>query len=125
MLRGHYEDDKCGGVNFVPYIESEDEAYDKWRDELTDQEYQQHKERKMGLTITESTTREELIERINDLEEEVAVLETRNEDLSQQVEDLSLSYDQKDRLEEAADLMADLGKIHNTPYAKRRWADGH
>ena len=28
-----------------------------------------------------------------------------------------------DRLRETADLMADLGRIHNTPQAKRQWID--
>jgi hypothetical protein len=75
--------------------------------------------------ITDSTTRDELIARIDDLDEEVARLETQAREQAQEIEDLSLTREQKDRLEEAAEMMAAAGRIHPTPYAKRRWAEGN
>jgi TolA-binding protein len=74
--------------------------------------------------ITDSTTREELIDRINDQEEEINKLESKIEDQEQQIYDLRLVPEQKDRLREAADLMAELGRIHNTPGSKRTWIEG-
>ena len=76
------------------------------------------------FTLTDSTTRDEMIARINDLDEEIQKLETKIEDQNQEIEDLRLAPDQKLRLAEAADPMADLGRIHNTPMAKADWAAG-
>ncbi len=76
------------------------------------------------FTLTESTTRDELIERINDLDEEIQKLETKIEDQKLEIAELSVAPMQKERLVEAADLMADLGRIHNTPKAKLDWACG-
>jgi len=67
--------------------------------------------------ITESTTREDLISRISDLDEEISKLEA-------EIENLSLFPAQRERLVEAADLMADAGRIHNTPIAKADWIAG-
>lgn len=55
--------------------------------------------------ITESTTREELIVHVNDLEEEIQRL--------------------LERLTEAADEEAARGHIHNTPHAKLQWIKGN
>lgn len=76
------------------------------------------------LTITDSTTREELIAHVNELEEEIHELETTITDLRSEIEGLRLAPEQRLRLEEAADLMAEQGRIHNTPHAKRQWIDG-
>ena len=76
------------------------------------------------FTITYSTTREELIERIADLDEEIEQLKTKVEDQQQEIADLALVPEQLDRLAKAADLLADLGKIHPTPQAKTNWIAG-
>jgi predicted RNase H-like nuclease (RuvC/YqgF family) len=77
------------------------------------------------FTITGSTTREELIARINDLDEEVQKLETKIEDQKQEIEYLELSPEQFDRLARAADEEAAWGRIHNTPTAKLRYIEGN
>jgi phage host-nuclease inhibitor protein Gam len=82
-------------------------------------------ERKTPMTITDATTREELIAQINDLDEEVQKLETKIEDQALEIEDMRLVPAQRGRLMEAADLMAELGRIHNTPHAKFQWAKGN
>ena len=46
------------------------------------------------------------------------------EDQKQEIADLALAPNQLDRLAEAADLLADLGKIHPTPQAKADWIAG-
>ena len=44
-MRGHFEDDGCGGEKFIPYRESEDEAYERWRDrQAEDRDYTIRKE---------------------------------------------------------------------------------
>ena len=68
-----------------------------------------------ALTITDSTLREEMIAYVNDLEEKVQRLETKIEDQNQE----------KERLSAAAELMASLGCIHNTPHAKAQWTNGN
>ena len=75
--------------------------------------------------ITDATTREELIARVNDLDEEVQKLETSVEDKNQEIEDLRLAPKQRERLEEAADEWAAWGRIHNTPHAKAQWISGN
>jgi hypothetical protein len=85
--------------------------------------------------ITDATTREELIARVNDLDEEVQKLETSIDeevqkletsikDKDQEIEDLRLAPKQRERLEEAADEWAAWGRIHNTPHAKAQWVAG-
>ena len=76
------------------------------------------------LVITDSTTRDELIDHVNDLEEEVQKLETKIEDQQSEIESLALAPVQLNRLEDAADLMAAAGKILDTPYNKRQWIEG-
>ena len=78
-----------------------------------------------ALTITDSTLREEMIAYVNDLEEEVQRLETKIEDQNQEIEDLRLAPQMKERLSAAAELMASLGCIHNTPHAKAQWTNGN
>jgi hypothetical protein len=51
-------------------------------------------------------------------------LETEVEDNRQEIADLTPAHEQQDRLAEAADLMADLGRIHPTPQAKADWIAG-
>ena len=89
-------------------------------------------------TITDLTTREELIEHLCDsqqevgrledevdrLEDEVGRLEDKIKLKQQEIEDLSLAPAQLDRLAEAADLLADQGRIHPTPAAKQAWVAG-
>lgn len=75
--------------------------------------------------ITESTTREELIARVNDLDEEIQRLETRVEDQNREINDLALAPKQLERLTEAADEEAARGHIHNTPHAKLQWIEGN
>jgi hypothetical protein len=74
--------------------------------------------------ITDSTTREQLIARVNDLDEEVQTLETKVEDQEQEIENLQLTHTQRARLQDAADEWAAWGRVHNTPAAKRQWIDG-
>ena len=76
------------------------------------------------ITITDSTTREELIAHVNDLEEEVQQLETRIEDKNSEIKSLRMAPEQLERLVRAADMMADLGRIHNTPACKLAWVNG-
>ena len=48
-----------------------------------------------------------------------------NKDLEKLVEELGAERQVLvTRLEQAADLMADAGRIHNTPHAKRQWIEG-
>ena len=77
------------------------------------------------LVITDMTTREELIARVNDLDEEIQRLKAKIRKQKLEIEDLSLAPEQQERLEESADLMAELGRIHNTPHAKQQWTDGN
>jgi hypothetical protein len=77
------------------------------------------------ITITDSTTREELISLVNDCEEEIAQLETRIEDKNSEIESLRLAPEQLNRLAEAADEEAAWGRIHNTPHAKAQWIAGN
>ena len=54
------------------------------------------------------------------------------EDILKQVEDLEGEYEELEqrvtkyyaRLEEAADILANLNIITNTPYGKRKWIEG-
>lgn len=75
--------------------------------------------------ITDATTREELIARVNDLDEQIQKLETSIEDKNREIEDLTLAPKQRERLQEAADEWAAWGRIHNTPHAKQQWVDGN
>jgi hypothetical protein len=68
------------------------------------------------MTVTEFT-RDELIAQIHALELKVM-------DLTQKIEDLK-SAPYMVKLREAADLMAELGRIHNTPQAKYQWITGN
>jgi hypothetical protein len=77
------------------------------------------------LQVTDSTTREELIAHIDTLEEEIEKLESESEDQKQEIKALSLAPEQQNRLAQAADLMADLGRIHNTPYSKAQRMSGY
>ena len=61
-------------------------------------------------TVTDVTTREELLDYIYDLENEIEALE--------------LVPQQLERLEEAAEWAVERGVIHNTPSAKYRWIAG-
>ena len=76
------------------------------------------------ITITDSTTREELISHVNNLEEEIQELQTKVSDQRSEIEELTLAPVQRVRLEEAAELMVAQGRIHNTPYAKQQWVNG-
>jgi hypothetical protein len=74
--------------------------------------------------VTDLTTYEELVGQLEVQQYEIERLETRIEDQNQEISDLSLAPEQMNRLAEAADVMADLGRIHNTPSAKANWASG-
>lgn len=78
-----------------------------------------------NFEITDATTREELIARVNDLDEEVQKLETSVEDKDREIEGLSMAPEQRERLEEVADQWAAQGRIHNTPHAKAQWINGN
>lgn len=67
--------------------------------------------------ITEATTRDELIAQIHKLQIKV-------ENQAQKIEELE-SAPHMMKLREAADLMAELGRIHNTPHAKTQWIAGN
>ena len=77
------------------------------------------------FVIDETTSREELIACIQDQQEEIENLESKIDAKDQEIEDLALAPEQRARLAEAADLMADMGRIHNTPKAKADWAAGN
>ena len=77
------------------------------------------------LVITDTTTREELIARVNDLDEEIQRLKAKIRKQKLEIEDLSLAPEQQERLEESAGLMAELGRIHNTLHAKQQWVNGY
>jgi hypothetical protein len=66
-----------------------------------------------------------LIAHVSVLEEEIAQLETRIEDKNSEIESLRMVPEQRERLIQAADMMADLGRIHNTPACKAAWIDGN
>ena len=77
------------------------------------------------FVINETTTRDELIACIQDQQEEIGILESKIDAKDQEIEDLALAPEQLNRLAEAADLMANLGRIHDTPKAKADWIDGN
>jgi hypothetical protein len=77
------------------------------------------------LSITNSTTRNELIAYVTGLEDVIEELETKIQDQKSEIENLTFAPQQLERLTEAADLMAELGRIHNTPHAKYRWISGN
>ena len=77
-----------------------------------------------NFEVTDLTTHGELVEHLEIQQDEINRLETRIEDQNQEISDLSLVPEQRARLAEAADLMAELGKIHDTPAAKTTWASG-
>ena len=65
----------------------------------------------------------DLLNRVDgdDIEELQEEIQTLNDDIV----DLTLLKNKyRDRLELAADTLADLGIITNTPYAKRKWIEG-
>ena len=68
---------------------------------------------------------DDLLALVNDLDEERKQLR----DSAEKAEEESCSLREKvdaleSRLLEAADLMAEQGRIHNTPHAKRQWING-
>jgi len=58
---------------------------------------------------------EELIDALEDAEDQVEERDRQIEELRAEVNEIH------DRLYEAADVMAQHGYIHNTPYAKSEW----
>ena len=59
------------------------------------------------------------------LENEIDALRNKNDDLEETITDLTIEKNKyRDRLEEAADILANLNIITNTPYAKRKWIEG-
>lgn len=62
---------------------------------------------------------------VENLENELGSLADKVEDLEETITDLTIEKNKyRDRLEEAADLLANLDIITNTPYAKRKWIEG-
>jgi Mg2+ and Co2+ transporter CorA len=76
------------------------------------------------MRITDSTAREKLIAYINELEKENQRLEERIVDKNSEIKSLRMAPEQRERLVQAADLMADKGIIHNTPACKYAWING-
>jgi CHASE3 domain sensor protein len=74
--------------------------------------------------ITDSTTRSELIDYVIELETKIDTQREEIRELNSELADLTVGPDQKDRLEQSADMMAAQGLIHDTPHAKRQWIDG-
>lgn len=68
-------------------------------------------------------------ETIEELREQITDLQDKNTKLADEVTDLENELDEhkgeQERLEQAADLMAELGRIHNTPKAKYDWIHGN
>jgi hypothetical protein len=55
----------------------------------------------------------------------VEALNDRIENLEADIIDLTIEKNKyRDRLEESADILANLDIITNTPYAKRKWIEG-
>ena len=58
-------------------------------------------------------------------EEEIEELHEEIESLEDDIADLTILKNKyRDRLQEAADILAESGHITNTPYAKRNWIEG-
>jgi len=83
------------------------------------------------ITITDSTTREDLIAlvtkldmTIDDLEDTVIRLENRIADMVEELERPRPTPEQEERLAEAAELLAESGRIHNTPFSKAAYVAG-
>ena len=73
----------------------------------------------------ESKGHDDLLALINDLDEERKQLRGSAEEAEEETCSLREKVDAlESRLLEAADLMAEQGRIHNTPHAKRHWIDG-
>lgn len=73
----------------------------------------------------ENKSHDDLLALINDLDEERKQLRDSTEKAEEEACSLKEKVDAlKSRLLEAADLMAESGRIHNTPHAKRQWIDG-
>lgn len=68
----------------------------------------------------ENWSHEELVDRVEELEEAVAAIHKTEEDVA---ELQAFKTDAELRLEEAADFLAEHGAIINTPHAKRRWIE--
>lgn len=66
-------------------------------------------------------TEEEMKERIEELEDQVSDLDEAL--VKAEVDQIKMDH-YRNKLEEAADLMALYGLIHNTPHAKREWIEG-
>ena len=75
-------------------------------------------------TITDCTDRAELITIAQQQQQEIERLEDQVESAQIQIENLSLTAVQRAQLAHAADLLADQGRIFNTPQAKADWAAG-
>lgn len=66
-----------------------------------------------------------VIENLELVLKEINELEDKIEDLSEEVQEAEAEAKKyRDRLEEAADILANLDIITNTPYAKRKWIEG-
>ena len=58
-------------------------------------------------------------------EEEIEELHEEIESLEDDIADLTILKNKyRDRLQEAADILAESGHITNTPHAKRKWIEG-
>jgi hypothetical protein len=80
----------------------------------------------MKITITDTTSREDLLAIIRDLDDERQKLHDGWETASREAEEFSTRVcEMESRIEQAADILAAQGAIHNTPYAKARWIAGH
>jgi hypothetical protein len=77
-----------------------------------------------SFTITDATTRNELIDRINDLDEEILKMDIVIGSQEQEIASMSLSPVQLGRLAYAADIFVDQGIIHNIPATKLNWIEG-
>ena len=66
-----------------------------------------------------------VIENLELVLKEINELEDKIEDLSEEVQEAEAEAKKyRERLEEAADILAESGHITNTPYAKRKWIEG-
>ena len=75
-------------------------------------------------TITGQTTRDYLIEIMQSQQQEIERLEDQVECLQVENSSLALAPAQRARLADVADLLADQGKIFNTPQANADWTAG-
>lgn len=76
------------------------------------------------FVIIDEATCEELQDYARNLEDEIEALEDDLSIKQKEIDELTLTSQQLERLEEAAEWAVERGVIHNTSAAKRAWIEG-